>query len=130
MKKLMVMFAVCFLVMGCGASRLSTRIAIQVGDGFIKTSSLGIPEMKKVIVAWPYISGQIASMPHPEDNISGQAAKVITELDKFSAQKEWTDKECGQISTDLVLIEYYAAQFGWDRYGVTITKWFKALMGG
>lgn len=129
MKKLMVI-AACLMLMGCGASRLSTRIAVQVGDGFIKTANIGIPEMKKIIVAWPYISGQIASIPHPEDNINGQAKKVIEELDALSLKTEWTARECGQISTDLVLIEYYAAQFGWDRYGVTITKWFKALMGG
>jgi len=119
-----------FCLVGCGASRLSTRIAVQVGDGFLKTSQIGETEMKRVIVAWPYVSGQIKAIPYQADNISGQARKVIDRLDILSTQKEWTQQECGEISTLLVLIEYYSIQFGWDRYGVTVTKWIKAFVGG
>ena len=129
MKKLLSLALTATILCGCAATRLSTMISIEIGKGFITTANLGIPEMKKIIVAWPYISGQIAAIPHPEDNISGQAKKAIDALDQFAAQKEWTDNECGQISTLLVVVEYEAAKFGWDRYGATITKWFKALVG-
>jgi len=128
--KTFISLLVAFCLVGCASSRLSTRIAVQVGDGFLKTSEIGLSEMKRVIVAWPYVSGQIKAIPYQEDNISGQARKVIERLDTLSTQQDWTKQECGEISTLLVLIEYYSIQFGWDKYGVTVTKWIKAFIGG
>jgi hypothetical protein len=114
---------------GCAASKLTTRIGIQVGKGFLASADLGIPEMKRLVKAWPYVSGQIKAIPHYEEVVPPASLNTIKRLDKMAAKETLTDEECGTVSVDLVQIEYNAIQFGWDRYGVTITGWAKAAMG-
>jgi len=114
---------------GCMASQLTTKMAISVGDGFIASADLGAPEMQKIIKSWPYISGQIKGIPHYEEVIPGSSIVIIKRLDSFAEKDTLSLEECGTASTDLVNIEYQSIQYGWDKYGVSITGWFKAAMG-
>jgi hypothetical protein len=116
---------------GCITSKLTTRIGIEIGKGFLASRDLGVPELKKLIKAWPYVAGQIKAIPHYDEEVPGAAQSVIDKLDVLALKQEGlTDEECGGLSVDFVLIEYYAGQFGWDKYGVTITQWAKTALSG
>jgi hypothetical protein len=130
-KYLLIVLTSVLLLFGCTTSKLTTRIGIQVGKGFLASRDLGVPELKKLVKAWPYVAGQIKAIPHYKEEVPGAAQNVISELDKLAKKTDdnITDSDCGTVATNFVLIEYYAVQFGWDKYGVTITKWAKAALG-
>ncbi len=115
---------------GCAASRLTTRIATSIGSGYLASRDNGVPEMRKLIKAWPYASGQIKAIPHYDEEVPQMAKKVIDKLDEIAKQDtELSDSECGATSVDFVLVEYYSIKFGWDKYGVSIVKWARAALG-
>lgn len=118
------------LIQGCVSSKLATRISVEIGKGFLSSRDLGVVELRKLVKSWPYVSGQIKAIPHYNEEVPGAAQNVIKELDSIANKtEELTEEECGKLSTNFILIEYYAGKFAWDEYGVTITQWARTALG-
>jgi hypothetical protein len=126
-----IVLAAALMLSGCATSYVATKMGVNIGKMFLKSRDLGVPELKKLVRAWPYVAGQIKAIPHYNEEVPAAAQTVVAALDGLAQKSDdvITDEDCGKISTDFVLIEYYAAQFGWDKYGVDIVSWAKTALG-
>lgn len=130
-RSIVLLIAILFICSACATSLLTSRIGVEIGKGFIKSRDIGVPEARKLLKAWPYISGQVHAIPHYKERVPGEAQAVIDELDKIAEKQEdaITEYNCGEIVTRFVLFEYYAAKFGWEEYGIDAIKWIRSALG-
>lgn len=132
--KLAVLIAVCLILSSCATSHVATKIGQNIGESYEKSATLGKVSGKKIYDNWPYISGLIKGIAGAdyEREVPQIIQEVVDELDTICvAEKEPTLESEGKLIGLTVRLEYLGGKFYWEKYGVSLTKWFKVfLLGG
>lgn len=110
--------------MGCATSKTVTSIGDKVGKSFQESAALGEISAEQAIKSWGYVRGQIEGTlaTSYEIEITPTLEVIIEGLDELYIKEELTARDKGKIMGYFCRLEIEAAKIGWDRYGVSITK--------
>ena len=131
--KLAVLIAVCFILSSCATSHVATKIGQNIGESFSKATAIGVPVAQNIKKDWPYISGQLKGITAGdyERIVPYEVQETIDELDQLSLKEgELTMEYSGKYMGLVVRLEYLGAKFFWEKYGISLYKWFKVFITG
>ena len=130
MKKIIIIVAV-FVLAGCASSQVATKIGTRIGASYQTSAIEGIAAADS-IKAWPYVSGQIRGIyaDDYETELPVKVQQIISALDALAEKEKLTDQEKGKVIGYYVRLEALAAEFGWNKYGVSIYGLIIKYLGG
>jgi len=130
MKRLLIILLILTLT-GCASTQVATRIGDKVGGSFRSSAATGLSSADS-IKSWPYVSGQIRGIYADNYNLEVPLVMqgIIAKLDELAIKETLTDQEKGMVIGYYVRLEALAAEFGWNKYGVSIYGMLVKLAGG
>jgi hypothetical protein len=132
MKVFIVLLALISLTFsGCAVSHMATDFGGKIGKSYKETYDKGIPTADQIIIAWPYISGQIKGlvMDDYKTKIVPAYVDIITGLDDLVAKPEKTDEDKGKIVGMVVRLEVVGGKYFHDNYGLGLFDLIKRIAG-
>ena len=130
--KLVISLIIIGLLAGCATSHVATKIGENIADSFANSAASGLASADKIKTSWPYISGLLKGLAAGdyERQVPYEVQEVIEGLDTICAQATVTTEEKGSLVGMVVRLEYQGGKFFWEKYGVSLWKWFKIFLTG
>jgi hypothetical protein len=120
------------LLTGCATSHVATKIGQNIGDSFANSAATGLVSADKIKTSWPYISGLLRGLAAGdfERTVPLGVQELMEALDDTCANPELSVAEKGSLVGMVVRLEYEGGKFFWDKYGVSLYKWFRIFLTG
>lgn len=131
--RFVILLSVLLLLSGCATSYTATKVGQNIGESFSKATAVGVPVAQNIKKDWPYVSGQIKGITAGdyERIVPYEVQETIDELDQLSLKEEpLTMEDSGKYMGLVVRLEYLGAKFFWEKYGISLYKWFKVFVAG
>ncbi len=131
--KFVLLIAVCLILSNCATSYVATKIGQNIGESFEKSAALGKVSGDKIYTNWPYISGLIKGLAGAEyeREVPQIIQEVIDDLDELCVgEKPVTLEDKGKLIGLTVRLEYLGGKFFYEKYGVSLVKWFQVFIAG
>jgi hypothetical protein len=129
-----IIIAICIIGMlgGCATSHVATKMGENIADSFANSAAIGLVSADKIKASWPYTSGLLKGLAAGDYDreVPYSVQEIMDSLDTICAQETVTPEEKGTLIGLVVRLEYQGGKFFWEKYGVSLWKWFKIFLTG
>jgi hypothetical protein len=123
---------VILLLSGCASSHIATKVGDNISDSFSNSAAIGLVSADKIKSSWPYISGLIKGVCAGdfEREVPYVVQEIMGELDALCMKNDLSQEDKGSLVGLVVRLEYQGSKYFWEKYGVSLYKWFKMFTTG
>jgi hypothetical protein len=130
--KLVIGLIIIGLLSGCATSHVATKMGENIADSFANSAAIGLVSADKIKASWPYTSGLLKGLAAGDykRQVPYGVQEIISALDAACMEPELSNEDKGSLIGLVVRLEYEGGKFFWEKYGVSLWKWFKIFLTG